>query len=449
MTTSGRTVEASNDSDPLSAFVSENETSSSPVAPLPKSGRLLEIVEVSLEDLHIPLNPQLDPQRQHRSAWSPSAADRMFTSAVALGHRCHAWLASKRSPVVAARERCDSIRRRVTLGLSVASATLNVVVKRGALLAAFGYGVAARVVVALLLRVQSALGRQHQAWRSARRSLTVAVRQSRNSLHRRLVAGLRVAGPTLNVVTTRWSSRVASGCAAALRVSVALFLQMRSAPGRWYRVSLDARPSRSVAVRESRQSIHRRLKLELHIAGATLKGAMKRRPSLVAFGCGVAVGVLAVLFLLVQSESDAAFPSSRSAPSEPVSRTPQEAMSPAVSVVPARLEQVAVAATGGRRATDARPLTASRAPAAAQRAASPKFAGYRGSLEVNSVPAGARVFVNNLPAGVTPLLLQNVPVGARVVRLELDGYQRWSSAVSVVANQRLLTKATLRPSPEP
>jgi hypothetical protein len=68
---------------------------------------------------------------------------------------------------------------------------------------------------------------------------------------------------------------------------------------------------------------------------------------------------------------------------------------------------------------------------------------------VNSVPKGAQVFLNNRPVGTTPLLLKNLPVGARVVRLEMDGYRRWASAVSVVANQRLVTTAALQRSFEP
>jgi hypothetical protein len=68
---------------------------------------------------------------------------------------------------------------------------------------------------------------------------------------------------------------------------------------------------------------------------------------------------------------------------------------------------------------------------------------------VNSVPGGAQVFINNLPVGTTPLLLRNLPVGSRVVRIELRGYRRWSSAVSVVADQRTLAAAALQKSIEP
>jgi hypothetical protein len=74
--------------------------------------------------------------------------------------------------------------------------------------------------------------------------------------------------------------------------------------------------------------------------------------------------------------------------------------------------------------------------------------GYRGSLEVSSSPEGARVFVNGLLAGTTPLMLGDLSVGSRVVRVELPGHDRWSTSVRIVANERSRVSATLRPSPE-
>jgi hypothetical protein len=65
---------------------------------------------------------------------------------------------------------------------------------------------------------------------------------------------------------------------------------------------------------------------------------------------------------------------------------------------------------------------------------------------VNSAPRGARVLINGVPVGTTPLLLKDIPVGSRAVRLELDGYKKWSSVVRVVANQRVRTAADLQPS---
>jgi len=61
------------------------------------------------------------------------------------------------------------------------------------------------------------------------------------------------------------------------------------------------------------------------------------------------------------------------------------------------------------------------------------------------MPNGASVFVNDRPVGRTPLVLNDMPTGSRVVRVELKGYRRWSSAVSVVANQRTRALAALQP----
>ena len=75
-------------------------------------------------------------------------------------------------------------------------------------------------------------------------------------------------------------------------------------------------------------------------------------------------------------------------------------------------------------------------------AATPR-APYRGSLAFRSSPEGARVFVNGTFVGSTPLTLENLPVGSRAVRIEADGYQRWSASTQVVANQQRRVSATL------
>ena len=70
---------------------------------------------------------------------------------------------------------------------------------------------------------------------------------------------------------------------------------------------------------------------------------------------------------------------------------------------------------------------------------------YRGSLAVSSSPTGAQVFLNGVPAGVTPLVLHDIPVGSRVVRIELDGHERWSAPTRIVANEETRLTAALRP----
>jgi PEGA domain len=72
---------------------------------------------------------------------------------------------------------------------------------------------------------------------------------------------------------------------------------------------------------------------------------------------------------------------------------------------------------------------------------------FRGSLGLDSRPQGARVFLNGLDVGRTPIDLRNLEVGSRAVRLELTGYQTWSSVIRVVTDQRSRMTANLRPAP--
>ena len=71
--------------------------------------------------------------------------------------------------------------------------------------------------------------------------------------------------------------------------------------------------------------------------------------------------------------------------------------------------------------------------------------GYVGSLLVTSEPQGADVSVDGVPQGRTPLAIGNLNIGSRVVRVELPGHQRWSWAVSVVANRRTPIAVRLLP----
>ena len=73
--------------------------------------------------------------------------------------------------------------------------------------------------------------------------------------------------------------------------------------------------------------------------------------------------------------------------------------------------------------------------------------GFSGSLAVSSSPEGATVFVNGVAVGTTPLVLHDVAVGSRVVRLELPGHERWSSAVRIIASEETQVTVQLRPSP--
>jgi hypothetical protein len=96
------------------------------------------------------------------------------------------------------------------------------------------------------------------------------------------------------------------------------------------------------------------------------------------------------------------------------------------------------------------PLAAARATASGGTRSTPSSASmpstmgrFTGDLVIESKPPGARVYVDNRLAGTTPLSLQNMPAGSHAVRLERDGYRRWSSSVRVVAAERNRVTASL------
>lgn len=59
-----------------------------------------------------------------------------------------------------------------------------------------------------------------------------------------------------------------------------------------------------------------------------------------------------------------------------------------------------------------------------------------GSLMVDSRPSGARVFVDNKLVGTTPMLIDAVGAGEHAVRLELEGFNPWSTSVRVTGGSR-------------
>jgi hypothetical protein len=96
----------------------------------------------------------------------------------------------------------------------------------------------------------------------------------------------------------------------------------------------------------------------------------------------------------------------------------------------------------------ARPRTAAPAPARVSPApptpATPGTLGrYTGALVVESRPAGARVFLDGRPVGTTPVTVTDVDAGEHAVRLELDGFNRWTASVRVVAGDRNRVAASL------
>jgi ElaB/YqjD/DUF883 family membrane-anchored ribosome-binding protein len=70
---------------------------------------------------------------------------------------------------------------------------------------------------------------------------------------------------------------------------------------------------------------------------------------------------------------------------------------------------------------------------------------FVGTLSITSVPPGASVSINGKAAGVTPLRLPRQRAGSMAVQIAQDGFERWSAAVRVPADQLTEVSARLRP----
>jgi serine/threonine-protein kinase len=68
---------------------------------------------------------------------------------------------------------------------------------------------------------------------------------------------------------------------------------------------------------------------------------------------------------------------------------------------------------------------------------------FVGTLVVDSRPTGAKVFLDGRAVGSTPLSMREVRAGEHAVRLEHDGYRRWSGSVRVVAAEQNRVTASL------
>jgi serine/threonine-protein kinase len=68
---------------------------------------------------------------------------------------------------------------------------------------------------------------------------------------------------------------------------------------------------------------------------------------------------------------------------------------------------------------------------------------FTGALLVESRPTGANVYVDNHMVGTTPMSLPEVTAGSHAIRLEHDGYRRWSASVRIVASEQNRVTASL------
>ena len=69
---------------------------------------------------------------------------------------------------------------------------------------------------------------------------------------------------------------------------------------------------------------------------------------------------------------------------------------------------------------------------------------YVGVLTVDSEPTASAVFVDQQHVGETPLKLTRLRAGSHVVRIEREGYDRWTAAVLVAADKQTSVSAKLQ-----
>lgn len=72
---------------------------------------------------------------------------------------------------------------------------------------------------------------------------------------------------------------------------------------------------------------------------------------------------------------------------------------------------------------------------------------YYGRIIATSHPQGAKVYLDNVYKGVTPLNLDRVTAGQHQIRLVKTGYQDWSSYISVSPSRTATVSADLIPLP--
>jgi hypothetical protein len=85
-----------------------------------------------------------------------------------------------------------------------------------------------------------------------------------------------------------------------------------------------------------------------------------------------------------------------------------------------------------------------RKPAAEPKPETPATTGrFSAALTIESRPVGANVYLDGKLVGKTPLQLPDVAAGEHAVRLEHDGYRRWSSSVRIIAAEKNRITASL------
>ncbi len=72
-----------------------------------------------------------------------------------------------------------------------------------------------------------------------------------------------------------------------------------------------------------------------------------------------------------------------------------------------------------------------------------------GQINVGSSPSGATIFLDNTYKGITPMVLSNIPQGSHTLLVSTNGYQNWTSSVTVTAGSYTQVSGTLTPAAQP
>ncbi len=91
-----------------------------------------------------------------------------------------------------------------------------------------------------------------------------------------------------------------------------------------------------------------------------------------------------------------------------------------------------------------RPTAPRTAPTTVHKPAA-RTAEFVGTLTVESDPSGGTVLINAQPVGMTPLPARRLRAGSHLIWIEQEGYQRWTSAVRIPADQLTRVKVKLQP----
>jgi hypothetical protein len=278
---------------------------------------------------------------------------------------------------------------------------------------------------------------------------------------------VRLARATATGSHRLWqTTRVASqaGAAASVRAGVASAKVLaRGSTASSHAANYASASSRSFVTRTAHDVARLRVTVRWHaqsarpivgaVAGEFLRHLVQsvrqaQRRHVVA-GFAVAAAVLIAAVYGAPSKYDRA--SSQPAAPSPVSAPSQPALA-SVAPTPEAGAAGVVESLKGKSAALLAPSTPKAAvPGAGADAeqATARRQSMVGTLLIASAPKGAHVTIDGIPRGVSPLSVSRLRAGNRIVRLELDGYQRWSWAVYVSASRQTRLNVSLVPDSGP